>query len=56
MIQNTPRKLYRLRDGSKGTEYEALTEVLTQLEAEQRHLEERIELIKRQRQVAEGAP
>lgn len=47
---------YRLRDGSRGTEYEALLEVVHVLEAKQRTLDEQIELTRKRMETAEGHP
>lgn len=51
-----PRKDYRLYDGAKGTEYEACVEALKRLETMRRDLDERIELMQRRINIAEGHP
>lgn len=52
----SPKATHRLRNGSTGTEYQACLETLRRLEAEQRYLDERIELLRLRMQTAEGAP
>jgi hypothetical protein len=54
--RNVAEKKYRLRDGTMGTEYEYLAEVIRRLQAEQRALEERIELAQIKLRTAEGHP
>lgn len=51
-----PEKKYRLFDGSLGTEWEALNQVLKMQETKLRQLEENIEIVKLQMQTAEGRP
>lgn len=53
-MQNVPEKRYRLEDGSRGTEREALTELLRRLEAKMRYLEEEIEITRKRLETAEG--
>lgn len=56
MITNVPEKKYRLRNGTLGTEWEALDEIVRHLEAESRAIEERIELTRTRMNTAEGRP
>jgi len=56
MMQTLPPRKYRLFDGTLGTQWEALQEVLRTQEAHLRQIEERIEILKIQMQTAEGRP
>ena len=56
LLAPVPEKRFRLRDGSKGTEYEALAEALKTLEAKKQLIEDEIEEIRYRMNTAEGAP
>ena len=57
MTQEAPRlKKYRLQDGTTGSEWDALAEIVRHMEAQARMLEERIELARLRMQTAEGRP
>lgn len=49
-----PRKIYRLHDGTLGTEYEALRDTLRILQTKRNFLDERIEEVQRKMERAEG--
>ena len=55
MIVMAPRK-YRLHDGSIGTEYDALLEIVKLQEARKQRLEDEIEILKVRLGLAEGHP
>lgn len=55
-IQPVPEKRYRLYDGTRGTEYEACMEALKSLETQKLHLDEKIELMRKRIEIAEGHP
>jgi hypothetical protein len=49
-------KTHRLRDGTDGTEWEALTQLARALEMQRLQLDERIAEVRRKLETAEGRP
>lgn len=57
MIPNfEPPKRFRLRDGRRGTEYEAVLECITYWQTQKQIAEDRLEEFQRRLPIAEGAP
>lgn len=56
MFKVVPQKIYRLHDGSLGTEYEAVREAIQTLEVQRLHLDEKIEILRLRLDLAEGHP
>lgn len=55
-FQNVPRKEYKLRSGQLGTEWEMLNERVQALEKQKQAVEDEIEILRHQMNVADGAP
>lgn len=56
MMRNIPEKRYRLRDGSNGTEYDAVLEAIQHWKAKQQEVEDRLEELQRRLALADGRP
>lgn len=56
IVQNVAKKNFRLKNGNFGTEYEAVAEVIAFEKARLQRLEDRIEELQRQLELAEGHP
>lgn len=56
VMQNAPRKNYKLRDGTLGTEYEAVLESIKFWKAKQQEVEDKLEELQRRLDLAEGHP
>lgn len=52
-IQNDPKKTYRLRDGSHGTEAEAVREAIRFWQTKRQEVEDRLEELQRRLELAE---
>lgn len=55
-MQLVPRKNFRLHGGTKGTEYEALLEVIRHWEAKRQEAEDALERYRLELELAEGHP
>ena len=55
-FRTIPEKKYRLHNGEHGTEYEAVLECIAVCKRKQQEIEDRLEELQRQLDIAEGHP